>query len=97
MSYTHLTERERYVISHLNTSGISKREIGRRLNRSHTTISRELARNSLALSRYWYIFSQPMADARKPIPRHTKRESNKRLMKTKGVRLNFPRLTGHIN
>ena len=81
MSYTHLTERERYVISHLNTSGISKREIGRRLNRSHTTISRELARNSLAISRYWYIFSQPMADARKPIPRHTKRESNKRLMR----------------
>ena len=63
MSYTHLTERERYVISHLNISGISQREIGRRLNRSHTTHSPELARNSLALSRYWYIFSHPMADA----------------------------------
>ena len=32
-------------------------------------------------SRYWYIFSQPMADARTPIPRHTKRESNKRRMR----------------
>ena len=32
MSYTHLTENDRYVISHLHGSGISIREIGRRSN-----------------------------------------------------------------
>ena len=42
MSYTHLTENDRYVISHLHGSGISIREIGRRLGRAHTTITREV-------------------------------------------------------
>ena len=43
MSYTHLTAQERYVISHLKGS-VSIREIARRLNRHHTTISREFHR-----------------------------------------------------
>jgi len=42
MAYTHFTENERYVISHLNIAGFSLREIGRRINRHHTSISREL-------------------------------------------------------
>ena len=50
MSYTHLTENDRYVISHLHGSGISIREIGRRLGRAHTTITREVARNGSALT-----------------------------------------------
>ena len=45
MSYFHLTSEERYVISHLALYGLSLREIGRRLNRHHTTISREIKRN----------------------------------------------------
>ena len=45
MSYTHLTEKERYVISHLIAYGLSIREVARRLCRSHSTISRELKRN----------------------------------------------------
>lgn len=40
MSYTHLTPRERAILFHLTHYGLSYREIGRRLNRSHTTISR---------------------------------------------------------
>ena len=44
MSYTQLTEKERYVISHLRSS-FSIREIARRLKRHHATISRELKRN----------------------------------------------------
>ena len=40
MSYTHLSSNERYVISHLVLYGLSLREIGQRLNRHHTTISR---------------------------------------------------------
>ena len=45
MSYTHLSSKERYVISHLVLHGLSLREISRRLQRHHTTISREIKRN----------------------------------------------------
>lgn len=45
MSYDHLTPHERYVISHLRVAKYSLREIGRRLGRHHTTISREIKRN----------------------------------------------------
>ena len=47
MSYTHLTQKERFDIGHLKNSS-SLREIGRRLRRSHSSISRELKRNALA-------------------------------------------------
>jgi len=56
MLYGHLTERERYVISHLHGSGYSDREISRRLPRSHTTISREVARNKAPYTCYWYTY-----------------------------------------
>ena len=46
MNYQHLTINERIVISQLKTSGISIREISRILQRSPSTISRELKRNS---------------------------------------------------
>jgi IS30 family transposase len=45
MSYSHLTLQERYVIYHLVLFDLSFREIGRRLNRHHTTIRREIQRN----------------------------------------------------
>jgi len=44
MSYTHLTEKERYVISHMHMAHFSFREIGRRLGRYHTSIRREIGR-----------------------------------------------------
>jgi transposase, IS30 family len=81
MSYCHITERERYVISHLHISGVSLREIGRRLERSHTTIAREIKRNKAPYSRYWYSYTHSTAEARKHIPRHYKCQSNKRLMR----------------
>lgn len=81
MSYCHITERERSVISHLYLSGVSIREIGRRLERSHTTVSCEIKRNKAPYSRYWYTYTHPMAEARKHIPRHYKRQHNKRLMR----------------
>lgn len=55
MSYTHLTARDRYVISHLHGQ-MSYREIARRLGRHHTTISREIKRNKPPHSTYWYYF-----------------------------------------
>ena len=45
MNYTHLTQEERYQISTLLREGFSKRYIAWRLNRSPSTISREIARN----------------------------------------------------
>ena len=56
MSYTHLTEQERYVISHLSVARFTQREIGRRINRHHSTVSRELKRNGpkYDCTIYWY-------------------------------------------
>jgi len=57
MPYTHLTEQDRYVISHLTCAGFSLREIGRRINRNHATVSRELKRNDDPVYKnttYWY-------------------------------------------
>src|SRR5208283_162011 len=61
MPYTHLTEKDRYVISHLKVAGFSLREIGRRLGRDHATISREIKRNGPTYPEgiYWYDFTQP--------------------------------------
>lgn len=52
--YSHLNKTERTLIKDWKKQCISLREIGRRLNRSHTTISRELRRN-LWCGRHYYI------------------------------------------
>ena len=90
MSYTHLTEQERYVISHLSVAGFSLREIGRRLNRSHTTISRELKRAKAVhpWTVYWYDWTQPLAVERACKPRHCRRQQNLRLVQYVETRLN---------
>ena len=82
MSYTHLTERERYVISHLRST-FSIREIARRLKRHHTTISRELkrAKSRYPYAVYWYYWAQPLARERVCNPRHFRRQSNLRLVR----------------
>ncbi len=43
--YSHLNKTERTLIKDWKNQWFSLREISRRLNRSHTTISRELRRN----------------------------------------------------
>lgn len=68
MSYTHITENERYVISHLKSAGYSFREIGLRLGRDHTSIMREISRNRPTYADdavYWHTASQPVADKRR--------------------------------
>ncbi len=52
--YTHIDKTERTLIKDWHNRGISQREIGRRLNRSHTTIGRELRRN-LWCGHHYYI------------------------------------------
>lgn len=54
--YSHLDKRERTLIKDWHNQAISLREMGRRLHRSHTTISRELKRN-LWCGRHYYIRS----------------------------------------
>lgn len=50
-NYTHLTLEEREKLYALKSQGISKREIGRILGRSDTTIGRELDRNKTGLGK----------------------------------------------
>lgn len=79
MSYAHLTYNDRYVIHHLVIHGLSYREIGRRLNRHHTTISREIKRNWKGWGKYWHEPSQQEADTKKHIARHVRKRNNKKL------------------
>ena len=83
MPYTHLTENERYVISHLSVAGFSLREIARRINRHHTTVSRELERNGpeYDCTIYWYDWTHPRALKRRYKARHHRRRSNPHLVK----------------
>ena len=52
MEYRHLTAQERYLILHHKSNGYSLRQIGEMLNRSASTISRELRRNVSGDGRY---------------------------------------------
>jgi len=81
MPYTHLTEQNRYVISHLKLAGYSYREIARRIGRSHTTISREIKRNGPKIPGgvYWYYVTHPIAVERLHHPKNHRRQDNKRL------------------
>ena len=81
MPYTHLTENERYVISHLTCAGFTLREIARRIKRHHTTISRELKRNGPEYddTTYWYNWTHPEALKRQNKARHHRRRSSLRL------------------
>lgn len=78
MSYVQLTSEERYVIYHLKLYRLSIREIGRRLGRSHTTISRELKRNGPAFPTwpYWHQGAHQQAMQRRKKPRHYRRHAH---------------------
>ncbi|WP_372403020.1 IS30 family transposase [Acinetobacter piscicola] len=74
MNYTHLTQEERYQISTLLREGFSKRYIAWRLNRSPSTISREIARNR-ARNGYFAQHAHKLACRRHcPNPKRISRE-----------------------
>jgi len=75
MSYAQLTAEERYVIYHLKLFKLSLREIARRLNRHHTTISREIQRNGAARPEwvYWHQDAHRRALQRRQQPRHQRK------------------------
>jgi len=79
MSYQHISSNERYVIDHLLHWGLSYREIGRRLNRHHTTISREVERNGRWQACYWNKEAQEWANERKHKARHNRKREHKKL------------------
>lgn len=78
--YTHLDKRERTLIKDWHNQDMSRREIGRRLNRSHTTISRELRRN-LWCGRHYYIRS-----AQEFYERRMKRRAQRFRLKNESIR-----------
>jgi IS30 family transposase len=79
MSYQHFTEKERHTLMHLLYYNVSYREIGRRLCRHHTSISREVKRNSRRVGNYWDEPAQQWAIERSKQARHTRKQSNKEL------------------
>ena len=78
--YLHLNKTERILIKDWKNRGISLREIGRRLNRSHTTISRELRRN-LWCGRHYYI-----TGAQEIYEHRLKRRAKRYRLKTESIR-----------
>ncbi len=64
VQYSHLDRTERTLIKDWYSKGISIREIGRRLNRSHSTISRELRRNLWCGKHYYIRSSQEFYESR---------------------------------
>ena len=82
MPYHHFSTEERYVISHLAIAGFSLREIGRRIQRHHTSISREIARNRPTYADdavYWYDAAEFFAKPRRHKPRHHRRRHERLL------------------
>ena len=82
MSYTHLTLKERYVIYHLQLCRLSIRAIARRLQRAHTTISREIQRNQRVVSSVAYVdeFAHQQALLRRKQARHHRRHGDMQLV-----------------
>ena len=95
MPYNHITENERYVISHLRSAKYSLREIASRLGRHHTSISREIKRNGPTYSPdavYWYHFTQPVAEKRRHKARSHYRQNHQPLVEyvEDKLRLDWP-------
>ncbi len=80
MSYKHFTAKERYFIYHLVRYGLTYREIGRRLKKHHTAISREVKRNSRVNYSYLDDIAQQKADQRAHMARHYRKRCNKQLL-----------------
>jgi IS30 family transposase len=93
MSYTHLTLQERFDIGQFKNS-VSLREIGRRLGRSHTSISRELKRNGPNLPglAYGANTAHERAQRRQSLARHFRRQDHAPLLRyvERRLRIDWP-------
>ncbi len=80
MSYVHVSAKERHTLMYLLHLRFSYREIGRRLGRHHSTISREVKRNGRRSGwSYWDEYAQCQAQQRKRQPRHRRRRDHQTL------------------
>ena len=78
MSYVQLTLYERFAIYQFHVAQFGVREIARRLNRHHSTISRELKRNRATLpgARYDITFAHDQTLTRRQRARRHRRVSD---------------------
>jgi IS30 family transposase len=94
MPYHHFTPKEQYVVAHMAIAGFSLREIGRRLGRHHTSISREIRRNRPTYADdtvYWYDAAEYYAKERRHKPRHRRRQHERlRGYVTSKLRIEWP-------
>jgi len=95
MSYTHFTEKERYVISHMHMAGFSLRAIAHRLGRHHTSVMREIKRNRPTYDDdavYWYDATHPIAMERRYKARSYRRQNYRPLVEyvEDKLRLDWP-------
>lgn len=65
MAYEQLTRSERDLIAAYTKDGLSQREIGRKMNRDHSTIGRELKRNTSTILGYSGEFADFYASRRR--------------------------------
>ena len=79
MSYQHFTAKERHTLMYLLHWKLSYREIGRRLNRHHTSIAREAKRNRRQGGHYWDEAAHRSATARRVMPRHKRKQEHEPL------------------
>lgn len=79
VSGRYLSHAEREEIAVLHAQRVSAREIGRRIGRPHTTVSRELARNSNQDGTYRALVAQQRAECRARRPKPGKLAANPRL------------------
>ena len=79
MSYNHLTLIERTAIFYRGNRGDSIRSIARYLDRSHSTVCREIKRNKSIFGSYVNEYAQNYADTRKAKPRHQRKWQNQPL------------------
>lgn len=79
MSHTHLNAEERMAIEIFLSQGLSCHQIGARLNRCHTSISREIIRNG-SQSGYRGPTAQGRAELRRKQPRHYQRQEHEHLV-----------------
>ena len=81
MSYRQLNVEERTLIARFLSQGCSCREIGRRLERSHSTISREISRNAWSEDFYMNTEAHARALRRRRQARHRQRWNHRPLVR----------------
>lgn len=96
MNYTHLTQEERYQISILDKAGHSQKEIAYLLNRSESTVSRELSRNR-GMRGYRPQQAQRKADERRAVNARTIDETTWKFVEEKLREAWSPeQISGHL-